>query len=178
MATTAITTGAQFDALPYEEGRLWELVDGELIPMPSPTAHHQVLVQNILFAIATHLKANSEQGIVLADVEFALAENYRVRPDVFVLLPSAAAVLDYEKVPIPGAPDIAVEVISQSERASDTRQKLDAYLHYGTQEVWQVYPKSKSVMVYRGVIATTLTVGQSITTPLLPDFSLPVQSLF
>jgi Uma2 family endonuclease len=93
MATTAIITGAQFDALPYEEGRLWELVDGELIPMPSPTARHQYVVQNILIELALHFRAHPEQGTALADVEFALADNYRVRPDVFVLLPKAAAAL-------------------------------------------------------------------------------------
>ena len=104
--------------------------------------------------------------------------DYRVRPDVLVLLPKAVAALDVNKVPVPGSPDIAIEVISPSERASDTRQKLDAYLQHGTSEVWQIYPKSKVVMIHGGSSATTLTVGQNITTPLLPGFSLPVQSLF
>jgi hypothetical protein len=34
MATTAIITGPEFDALPYEEGRRWELLDGELMRCP------------------------------------------------------------------------------------------------------------------------------------------------
>jgi Uma2 family endonuclease len=178
MATTAIMTGAQFDALPYEEGRLWELVDGELIPMPSTTLEHQAIVQIIQVALFMHFATNRNQGAAFPDVEFALEENYRVRPDVFVLLSERAATVDRTKVPVPGSPDIAIEVISPSERASDTRQKLDAYLQHGTSEVWQIYPKSKAVMIHGGSSATTLTVGQNITTPLLPGFSLPVQSLF
>lgn len=178
MAATATLTGAQFDALPYEEGRLWELVDGELIPMPSPTPQHQFIVQNIQVELALHFRAHSDQGLALADVEFALGENYRVRPDVFVLLQERALTVDRDKVPIPGAPDIAIEVISPSERTSDSQQKLEAYLRHGTQEVWQVYPKSKSVVIYRGAISVTLGSGRHITTPLLPGFSLAVQSLF
>jgi Uma2 family endonuclease len=171
-------SGPQFDAFPYEEGRLWELVDGELIPRPSPTAEHQFVVQIVQIALYSYFLANPDRGTSLADVEFAMADNYRIRPDVFVLLGERAAKLDQNKVPVPGAPDIAIEVISPSERASDTRQKLDAYLQHGTSEVWQIYPKSKAVMIHGGSSATTLTVGQNITTPLLPGFSLPVQSLF
>jgi Uma2 family endonuclease len=44
-------SGAQFDALPYQEGRRWELLEGELIEVPSPTAEHQIIVSNILLAI-------------------------------------------------------------------------------------------------------------------------------
>jgi len=94
-----------------------------------------------------------------------------------------------------GAPDIAVEMISPSERTSeaqrkvdevispaerayDTQQKLDDYLHYGTKEVWQVYPKSRSTMVYRGARKTKVTTGEQLITPPLPGFSLAVESLF
>jgi Uma2 family endonuclease len=171
-------SGSQFDALPYEEGRLWELVDRELIPRPSPTAEHQFIAQIVQIALYSYFLANPARGTSLADVEFALDDNYRIRPDVFVLLPERAAALDQKKVPIPGTPDIAIEVISPLEGASDARQKLDAYLQHGTSEVWQIYPKSKVFMIHGGSSATTLTIGQNITTPLLPSFSLPVQSLF
>jgi Uma2 family endonuclease len=129
-------------------------------------------------ALLLYFGSHPEFGTVLNDVEFALDLDYRVRPDVLVLLPDRVAVLDVKKVPVPGSPDIAVEVISPSERTSDTRQKLDAYLHHGTREVWQVYPKSRGVMVYSGTTAVTLAIGETITTTLLPGFSLPVQSLF
>ena len=44
MATVVAMTGLQFDALPYDEGRLWELLDGDLIEVPSPTLQHQDIV--------------------------------------------------------------------------------------------------------------------------------------
>jgi hypothetical protein len=48
-------TGLQFDALPYEEGRLRELIEGELIPVSSPTLEHQEIVFRILMALKQHL---------------------------------------------------------------------------------------------------------------------------
>jgi Uma2 family endonuclease len=178
MATAAITTGAQFDALPYDQGRLWELVDGELIKVSSPTPEHQFIQQRLIFALMLYFQAHPEIGTVLNDVEFALDRDCRVRPDVLVLLAGRLPALDVNRVPVPGAPDIAVEIISPSEGASDIRQKLDAYLNHGTQEVWQVYPRSKSVVVHRGATSTTLKAPESVVTLLLPGFSLPVQSLF
>ena len=178
MATTATLTGAQFDALPYEEGRLWELVDGELIPMPSPTGEHQFIVQELLYSLMGHIKSHPEQGLVTFDIEFALGENYRLRPDLLVLVGERAKHFDRRKIPAPGSPDIAVEVISPSERPADSRRKVEAYLRHGTREVWQVYPMLKTVVIHRGEDVSTLACGQRITTELLPGFSLAVESIF
>jgi len=178
MATTATMTGAQFDALPYEEGRKWELLDGELIPVPSPTLEHQVIINSISFALTLHFRSNPQRGIPASDVEFALDEDYRVRPDVLVLLDARATTVDMQRVPIPGAPDIAVEVISPSERSVDSQAKVQAYLRYGAQEVWQVFPRSRTVVVHRGATSTTLSESDAITSPLLPGFSLAVTGVF
>ncbi len=171
-------SGAQFDALPYEEGRRWELVDGELIAVSSTTLLHQLIMQRILYSLIAYFSSNPGEGLVASDVEFALGEDFRVRPDVLVLLGEHAESVDPERVPIPGAPDIAVEVISPSERAFESQQKVAAYLRFGTREVWQIYPKSKSAVIHHGATSITLHGGEQITTKLLPGFSLEVHSLF
>jgi Uma2 family endonuclease len=125
-----------------------------------------------------HLDAHPGQGLALTDVEFALAENYRVRPDVLVLLRDRAVSLDTARVPVPGAPDLAIEIISPSERSPDTQEKLEAYVRHGAREVWQVYPKSRSVVIHRGGASVILGVGERITTSLLPGFSLEIKALF
>jgi Uma2 family endonuclease len=172
-------SGAQFDALPYEEGRRWELLEGELIEVPSPTLRHQVVVRILLVAIQRHLEVGHEQCVVASDVEFALADNVRLRPDVCLILPEKACRFDWDQIPIPGAPDLAVEVISPSERTSESRAKVEAYLRYGVAEVWQVYPKSRVLEIYKGENGhRTLSADQLVTTDLLPDFSVPLSSFF
>lgn len=178
MATTATMTGSQFDALPYEEGRRWELLGGELIPLSSPTPEHQLILQRILLAFLLYFQTNPGRGLALTDVEFALDENCRVRPDVLVLLQDRDSKLDPTRVPVPGAPDLAVEIISPTERSSDTQEKLQHYLRTGTQEVWQVYPKSRSVVVHRSKTSLILQQNQELSTPLLPGLLLEVKALF
>ena len=87
-------------------------------------------------------------------------------------------VWDPNRVPIPGAPDIAIEVISPSERASESHDKVLAYLRNGTTEVWQVYPKSRTVQIHRGEASRSLEWSQPIETHLLPGFALHLASLF
>ena len=178
MATIATITGAQFDAMPYEEGRQWELVNGELISVPSPTWQHQDFVFGIQLALRRYLETSKVQGLAGQDVEFALTENDRVRPDVCVLLGDNARRLDPTKTPIPGAPDIAIEVISPTERASESHDKVRAYLRNGTAEVWQVYPKSRTVQIHRGETARSLEWSKPVETDLLPGFAPPLASLF
>lgn len=168
--------GTQFDALPYEEGRRWELLEGDLVEVSSPTPEHQDIVFNLLAALKQYLKAQPN-GRAHQDVEFALSDQDRLRPDVCVLLGERAN-LDPRKVPIHGAPDIAVEVISPTERTGDTRRKVLAYLKSGVQEVWQIYPVTREVLVYAGAGRRELQNNQSLTTDLLPGWSLPVAALF
>jgi Uma2 family endonuclease len=114
---------------------------------------------------------------------FAFDDHYRVRPDVLFLVHARAVSLNMTRVPVPGAPDLAAGIISPSERSADTQEKLQGYLRYGTQEVWLVYPKSKSVVIHRQDkerVATSaiLDTGERIETSLLPGFSLDVKTLF
>jgi Uma2 family endonuclease len=178
MATSAIMTGPEFDALPYEEGRRWELLGGELIPVSSPTPEHQLILQRILLAFMLHLNANPTHGLTFTDVEFALTEHHRVRPDVLLLIQESARGLDMTRVPVPGSPDLAVEIISPTERSSETQAKLQVYLRNGAKEVWHVYSRSKSVVIHSGGTSATFTFDERITTPLLPGFSLEVRALF
>lgn len=72
MVTTATMTGAQFDDLPYEEGRHWELLEGDLVEVSSPTLDHQEIVYRILAALKQYLGGG--RGIASHDVEFALSQ--------------------------------------------------------------------------------------------------------
>jgi Uma2 family endonuclease len=74
-------TAEQFDLLPEEEIRNWELLDGELTEVPNPTPlHNRVLVR-----LAVALEAYSEStrlGVVLPKTDLAVRKETRLRPDL------------------------------------------------------------------------------------------------
>jgi len=80
----------------------------------------------------------------------------------------------------PGAPDLAVEVMSPSDTAEELDEKVQDWLAAGTRLVWVVNPKSKTVAVYDSPSASrilhieeTLDGGE-----LLPGFALPLRQIF
>ncbi|HEX4810392.1 MAG TPA: Uma2 family endonuclease [Bryobacteraceae bacterium] len=168
--------GTAFDALPYEEGRLWELLNGELTPVSSPTLEHQEIVFRLLVALKQYLV--NKGGIVSHDVEFALSEDTRLRPDVWLVSAPRSLSLDAAHVPLRGGPDLAVEIISPSEYAAESMRKVQAYLAHGVQEVWQIYPKTREVIAYaaQGELRKFHS-GETLRSWLLEDFELPVSSI-
>ena len=78
---------------------------------------------------------------------------------------------------VPGAPDIAIEVISPTERSSDSHEKVRSYLLHGTSEVWQIYPKSRTAEIHRKGTSPTVEAGEVIESDLLPGFALPLASI-
>jgi Uma2 family endonuclease len=178
MATAVTTmTGTEFDALPYDEGRALELLDGEQIPASSPTLEHQEIVFRILIALKQHL--SNAGAIVSHDVGFALSHNTRLRPDVWAILAPRMAGINPSIVPIAGSPDLALEVISPSEYAADSMRKVAAYLDHGAREDWQVYPKTREVLIYapHGKVSKCRA-DENLTGSLLGDLGIPVSRLF
>ena len=49
------------------------------------------------------------------------------------------------------APDLAVEVISPSDRSPEVRDKVEDWLRAGTRLVWVIYPATRSATVYRSL---------------------------
>lgn len=178
MASTTTMSGAAFDQLPLEEGRHLELLEGEVITVATAIPEHQMIVLLLGASLLNHFRRDARGG-VLPDSEFALGEDTRVCPDLAVLLGERWVSLDRKKTPIPVAPDIAIEVISPSERATDSQRKVWVYLGAGVQEVWQVWSDTLKVFVYQGAKSVTiLEVGDRLSTPLLPNWDLPLREIF
>jgi Uma2 family endonuclease len=112
-------TAAQFDALPEEAGRRWELLDREIIEVPNATARHDDVEAELLFSLMLFIGPR-KLGKVIPDTEFAFGES-RLRPGLSILSQSKWAELDRDKVPVRTIPDITVEIVSPSEGCRQTR---------------------------------------------------------
>lgn len=151
MATRTTLTLDQFAALPDPgDGTQHELSQGELITLPPPGYRHGALIVRIAAILQNAL--NREEYIVVgADSGFILDPN----PDAATVRGADVAVnrrADVGEDPpegwFPGAPLLAVEVVSPSHRADDMQLKVKQYLEAGSLEVWLVYPSSRTIHVY------------------------------
>lgn len=168
----------EFRALEESDEYLLELDDGVLVREPRPKPPHGTAV----LLLGRHLVeyALEHGGIVTTETGVVLRED---PPRVY-----GPDLSYYSEDPSPHgepggwftrAPDVAVEVISPSNRAAEMRRKIGRYFEAGTGEVWVVYPATRSVEPHRpDGTSRALAADQEITSDVLPGFRLPVSEIF
>lgn len=182
MPATALLTSEQFSALPDQfdknGNRLWqELISGELVEMPPSFEVHNIVKGNIAQVLIPYVLANPQLGLrVWIEMAYAVTEYDTFVPDVSVARVSRLSPRTHKY--IPGAPELAIEVVSPSDTATHLKTKVDAYLQNGSKTVWVVYPDTRSVMVYSSDSVRELKGDQKIEDALLPGFSTSVSAFF
>jgi Uma2 family endonuclease len=131
-------------ALPEEER--WELIDGYLIRMDSPTTEHQIILGNLYTAFRKCIEDHDAPCKVLfapADVQLDMDNRTIVEPDLIVLCDR----LKLRKKRIFGAPDLVGEILSPSTHSKDMLWKNSKYQKAGVREYWMVDPEKRKVLV-------------------------------
>lgn len=188
MENTSRATGLTYDDLmamfPEPDRVHRELIGGELFEMtPSPLIPHQRLVTRLALALGNHLEAQPEQGeVFVAPLDVVLTADDVVQPDLFVVLADQRGILTDKHVH--GAPALVIEVLSPSTRLHDQRLKWGLFERQGVREFWMIDPECEQVFVYRRAaddsfpLTETLDSSKTLTTPLLPGWSLSLSKLF
>jgi len=176
MATKTLLTMEQFERLP-DDGLRHELDEGELISMP-PTfgLHGKVLI--VTSSLLFNFVRPRSLGLVVSDVGFQLSADTLRAPDIAFIKADRVPVLDLERR-FECAPDLAIEIISPSESATDLAHKVRQYIHAGA-VVWVLYPKDRTIHVFDSPKnARILEEDDILEAPsLLPGFSVRVSELF
>ena len=124
----------------------YEYVNGELIPkMPTSLKHGKISLK-LGSRLFQHVDENRLGDVYPAPTGFRVGERLLIPDIAFV---SIARIPEDANKASPIPPDLAVEVVSPTDVLNRIVEKAFAYLEVGTQLVWVVEPKSKTVMVYR-----------------------------
>ena len=155
----------------------YEYVEGELIPKMPTSLNHGKIISKLLLRLLPHVYENELGDVYPADTGFRVGERLLVPDIAFV---STARIPDDMDKASPIPPDLAVEVVSPTDVLSRLVEKAFAYLEAGTQLVWVVEPKSKTVMVYRSETDIKLLTRNDTLTgeDVVEGFSCPVVELF
>lgn len=180
-ASSEPLTAEQFAALPDESADRLELVRGRVVREPPPTPGNGSVTMR-LGARLHHFVERTGLGTVMTEAGFVLATD----PDT-VRAPDLSFVAK-ERIPAPGAggtywrlaPDLAVEILSPFNTASEVQEKVLEYLEAGLRMVWVVDPRRRTVTVYRSPREIRIVVaGEDLTgEDVLPGFAVAVDDVF
>ncbi|MBQ9061210.1 MAG: Uma2 family endonuclease [Eubacterium sp.] len=131
-----------------DDGRRFELIDGYLIEMNSPTELHQTILAELSYQIYTCIKQKNRKHCKLLfapfDVRLDMDNRTMVQPDLLVVCGEKAVNMHAGE----GAPDFVIEILSDSNRAHDLVRKYRKYKNAGVREYWIVDPKFRLVRVF------------------------------
>ena len=155
----------------------YEYVKGQIVPMAAAAIIHGEIGSNLHFLLASHVRKNKLGRLYIAETTFQLGDRV-VKPDI-AFVPTEQLSDDKLKG-FSVAPDLAVEIVSPSDKQYDVTEKVLAYLKAATRLVWVIEPILKSVTVYRSEVDFTLLNFEDTLTgeDVIEGFSCAVAELF
>ena len=167
------------DLLLLDDGKRHEIIDGELVVNAAPNLRHQAVVRRLTVIISNWLETHPVGEIWASPIDVLFSDFEVVEPDLVYVSNERAGILNVKN--IKGAPDLLVEVLSDSTRRMDEITKRKLYETRGVAEYWILDPEIDVVKVYRGgtrVAELSLEHGDTLTTPLLPGLEIPLAKIF
>ncbi len=162
-----------------DDGKRYEVIDGELLVNPSPAKPHQKIQKRLGDLLLSQEKSGAGE-VYFAPVDVRLSPYDIVQPDLLFLLPHRSHIYHLSGV-VEGPPDIVVEILSPSTRNIDQIRKAALYARGGVPEYWIADPDTPSLTIFtlrQGQYHQVATEAGSTRSLILPDLTIDLDALF
>ena len=134
------------DYLKTPDDERYELIEGELLMTPAPIIRHQRISRKIEFILEKYVTENDLGEVFDAPCDVHLDNENVVQPDILFISKERLNIIGEKN--IQGAPDLVIEIISETTAYRDLVQKKKLYARFRVKEYWIVLPEESSVEVY------------------------------
>jgi Uma2 family endonuclease len=176
-------TSADLELLP-DDGKRYEIIDGELYVSKQPHWYHQLVCSELTIPLG-NWSHETGAGLVIGAPGVIFADDDDVAPDLVWISRERFAMALEPDGKFHAAPDIAVEVLSpgSTNERRDREAKLKLYSRRGVREYWIADWQRRQIEVFRredtGLeLVATLLEGDTLRSTLLPGFALSLSDLF
>ena len=125
------------------DDKRYELLDGELVVVPSPRTGHQKTLLKLGVRLVAFVEERRLGEVYVAPFDVVLADTDVVQPDILFISNERAGIVTEDNVQ--GAPDLVIEILSPSTAERDRTFKRSLYAHHGVREFWIVDTNAGSV---------------------------------
>lgn len=165
----------------FEDGFLYELINGEIVKRASPDTEHQNTSSNLMRLLFRHVPEKFAGKIFHAPYDVYLDEDNLVQPDLIFVAHKNEHII--QKGCIMGVPDLVVEILSPGTYRTDRGPKLKLYQRLGVSEYWIADPRGKIIEMYvltEGAydLVAVGEEGGTVESRLLPGLVITVNDVF
>lgn len=169
------------DYLKTPEDRRYELVEGELIMTPSPVPYHQWISKNIEYELERFVREGNLGKVFDAPCDVYFDDENLVQPDILFISKERLHIIGEKN--IQGAPDLVIEILSETTAYKDLVKKKRLYAKFGVKEYWIVDPEEKTAEIYslkdnQFTLIKSVTEKDSLESPLLSGLMINLKKVF
>ena len=166
-----------------DDGNRHEIIGGEHYVSPAPSLRHQIVAGNFYRLVSPFVYDKRLGFFLFAPLDVVLSDEDVVQPDLLFISNKRSSIA--QKRGAFGAPDLVVEILSDSTRERDKTSKLGLYDVMGVLEYWLADPDAETIQVYRSrngelrlVAELSAMAGDWLETLLLPGLSIALKQVF
>jgi Uma2 family endonuclease len=164
-----------------EDGKRYEILEGELVVTPAPHLGHQGAATALAAVLYNHVDQHGLGKVLAAPCDVLLSEISVVEPDLLFVSRERRQIM--ERAFIRGAPDLVVEILSPSTARRDREAKMKLYAQYGVPNYWLIDPDAREAVAYvlqqgeyrQAVLAQN---DEPFSAPPFPDLAIPLGQLW
>lgn len=164
-----------------DDGRRYELFEGELAVTPAPSTQHQRISRNLEFILHAYVQTDDLGEVLDAPVDVIFDRGTVLQPDILFVAKARLALITQRAVE--GPPDLVVEILSSGTQERDRGVKQQLYARYGVRHYWILDPATHSLSEYvladsAYALRGTATAPSRHTTLLFPELSIDLGAVF
>jgi Uma2 family endonuclease len=129
-----------------DDGKRYEILDGELVVTATPVTRHQRVSRELEFLLHAYVVTHGLGEVFDAPLTVLLDRHTIVEPDL-IFVSNARSAIVTERF-IEGAPDLLVEILSPSTAPRDRGAKAKLYARFGVEEYWIVDPDARTLEAF------------------------------
>jgi Uma2 family endonuclease len=169
------------DYLKTPDDKRYELIEGELLMTPSPVPMHQRISKKIALRLEQFITEKNLGEVFYAPCDVHLDDENVLQPDILFIAKERLDIIGDKN--IQGAPDLVIEIISESSAYRDMVQKKKLYARFRVGEYWIVIPEESSIEIF--ILKDTTyqryknyTVDDVLDSPLIKGLTIPLREVF
>ncbi len=129
-----------------EDGKRYEVINGELVMAPAPSTGHQSVSSNLEFELRKFVEKHKSGKMFHSPIDVVLSKTIVLQPDILIVLNEHKQIITEKN--IAGAPDLVIEIVSPSSGYYDLIEKKEIYERFGVEEYWIVDPRKQWLEIY------------------------------
>ena len=174
MRSPSVLTYDDYAAMP-DDGKRYELHEGRLSVIPTPTTTHQRILVNLLMILVPHVRSLGRGTVMLSPFDCIMSPITVVQPDLIYVDERRQALLSDRA--LEGAPTLAIEIVIPVTSEVDRHIKTALYAAHDVTWYWIVDPDARTIEVYRlegGAYRLDATLEGVVPRTLPPFIGLPL----